>query len=91
MMCAHLLGRHDAVAADGRLELLDDLGRLKDRLLVAADVNLAVAGRDLSRHAVADAAEMLVAGAQQQHQLVRDADRYCRFNHQQTRRHTGRR
>ena len=68
------------------LELLDDLGRLKDRLLVAADVDLAVAGRDFGRHAVADPSQMLVARAQQQHQLVRGADRYCRFNHQHTRR-----
>ena len=87
MMCDTCSRRHEPVAADGRLDLLDDLGGLEDRLLVAADVNLAVAGRNFGRHGVADATQMLVAGAQQQHQFVRGADRNCRFDHQQTRQH----
>ena len=91
MICDTCSGATRAVADDCRLDLLDDLGGLENGLLVAADVDLAVAGGNLGRHRVANAAEMLVAGAQQQHQLIGIADRNCRFDHQQTRRHAGRR
>ena len=81
-----LLGRDGAVAADGGLELFENLGRLEDGRLFAADVDLVVASGNLGRHAVANAAQMLVASAQEQHQLVRGADRDCRFDHSERRR-----
>ena len=84
----NLLGRDGAVAADRVLDLLDDLGGLENGLFIAADVNLAVAGRNFGRHRIADAPQMLVARAQQHHQFIGGADRNRRFDHQKTRRHT---
>ena len=55
---------------------------MKNSLLVAADVNLSVAGRNLGRHRIADAPQMLVARTQQHHQFIGAADRNRRFDHQ---------
>ena len=85
-MCVTCSGETAPVAADGVLDLLDDLGGLENGLLIAADVDLAVAGGNLGRHRIANASQMLVACAQQHHQFVGVADRNRRFDHQQTRR-----
>ena len=51
-----LLGCDGAFATDRRLELLENLGRLKDGRFFSADVDLVVASGNLSRDAVANAA-----------------------------------
>ena len=72
---AHVVGRHVALAVGAGLELFEHFGGLGHGRLGPFDVNLAVVHGDAHAQGVADASQVLVAGAEQRQQRLGTDDR----------------
>ena len=72
---ADVVGRHVALAIGTGLKLFEHLGRLADRRLRPLDVDLAVVHGNADAQCVADAPQVLIAGAEQRQQRLGTDDR----------------
>ena len=77
----HVVGRQLAVTLRMGLKLLEDLGGAGHRLVFAANVDAAVAGRNAHPQRIADPPHVLIAGAKQGYQDLGTDDRNGGFIH----------